>query len=92
MKYFKFIVLLIIFILSGNCNKEAEVKPRDYPYVITEIPEINNEGALLSANIENLGNMNILKYGFVWGKSEKPTINDYNILFTDEAEKRNVFL
>jgi N-acetylneuraminic acid mutarotase len=87
MKYLKFVVLLIIFFVSGNCNKEAEVKPKDYPYVITEIPEINKDGALLSANIENIGNMNILKYGFVWGTSEKPTINDYNILFTDEAKK-----
>lgn len=75
------------FLSLSNCEKEAEVKPRDYPYVITNSPKVNEEGAEFSANIANVGNQEILKYGFVWSEISNPTILDNNKLFEGMPKK-----
>lgn len=87
MKHFKFLNLFIAFLLILSCEEEAEVKPKDYPFVITNTPEVKVDGAEFSADITNLGNQEILKYGFVWSVESNPTILDNNKLFDDKPKK-----
>jgi N-acetylneuraminic acid mutarotase len=88
MRYFKFLQIFIALLSLSSCKKEAEVKPKDYPYVITNSPIVNHDGAEFIADITNLGNYEILKYGFVWSKKSKPTIQDNIMLFDKEPKKR----
>jgi hypothetical protein len=77
----------VLFLSLSNCDKEAEVQPKEYPYVITNSPIVNNEGVKFLADLKNLGTQEILKYGFVWGKNSNPTIQNNNRLFFEEPSK-----
>ncbi len=79
-------VLLFIIALSG-CKKEAEIIPRNYPFIITLTPENTNDGVHLSAKILDFGSDTILSHGFVWWTDEfGPTIKN-KIVLTDEIKK-----
>lgn len=82
-----FIISSIIFFLLTNCEKEAEIMPKEYPYVITTAPVVNADGATFSAELINLGTQKILKYGFVWSEHSKPTILDNIKLYENDAKK-----
>ncbi len=71
----------------SNCEKDAEVQSKEYPYVITNSPTVNSNGAEFSADLTNIGNQEIVQYGFVWSTESNPTIQDYNKLFDDKANK-----
>lgn len=49
-----------------NCE-DAEMIPKEYPYVVMESVSTSNSGAKFSANVSGLGNQTILSHGFVWG-------------------------
>lgn len=85
MRYIKLILIVTSFLFFSNCKKDSEVQPKEYPYVITNSPTVNSDGAAFSADITNIGNQKILKYGFVWGTESNPTIRDFNKLFDDKA-------
>ncbi len=87
MKYLKFIIIITVSLFFSNCEKDAEVQPKEYPYVITNSPTVNSNGAEFSADLTNIGNQEILKYGFVWSAESNPTIQDYNKLFDDKPNK-----
>ncbi len=87
MRYLKFIIIVAALLSLTNCEEDAEVQPKDYPYVITNLPGVNNTGAEFSADITNLGNNAILKYGFVWSTESNATTLDYNIMFEDKASE-----
>lgn len=87
MRYLRIIIIFTVLFSLLNCEKDAEVQPKEYPYVITNSPGINSEGAEFSADITDIGNQEILKYGFVWSTESNPTIQDYNKLFEDKASK-----
>lgn len=60
--------------LFSTCN-DNEVTPREYPRVKTlDVNEITSSGARFNAEIIFPGNGKIIEYGFVWDKSENPTI------------------
>ena len=61
----KFIIIIAASLFFTNCERDAEVQPKEYPYVITNSPTVNSNGAEFSADITNIGNQEILKYGFV---------------------------
>ncbi len=86
MKSISVFIFLCIFYLLAGCEKEAEVKPRDYPYVITKEPAVSTSGADLSADLVNLGTQEIINYGFVWNDRSNPTILDNRMLFYDDPE------
>jgi IPT/TIG domain len=71
------IVFLLLIITSLSCKKDA-VPETDYPFVIlTEINDINKDGAAFHGNISNYGNQEIVDYGFIWEESPtKPTLNN----------------
>lgn len=77
----------IIFFANYSCKKEAVLEPTEYPFVITYYPVINEEGAAFSADLVNLGNQNIIKYGFVWSENNNPTTLDNKMLFENDAKK-----
>ncbi len=87
MRYLKFIIIIAASLFFTNCERDAEVQPKEYPYVITNSPTVNSNGAEFSADITNIGNQEILKYGFVWSTEPNPTIQDYNKIFDDKANK-----
>jgi len=87
MKYISVLIVFITLFFLSNCDKKAEVLPNEYPFVITNTPIVNEEGAVFSADIINLGNQNIISYGFVWSKDDKPTLSDYCKLFNSDATK-----
>lgn len=87
MRYLSLTIIIIASFSLSNCEKDAEVQPKKYPYVITNSPTVNSNGAEFSADLTNVGNQEIIKYGFVWSTESNPTIQDYNKLFDDKAKK-----
>jgi N-acetylneuraminic acid mutarotase len=64
------------------CEKDAVITPKDYPFVMTMIPEVKESSVIFKAQILDAGTSGILKYGFVWGKHWDPNIDD-NFVFLD---------
>lgn len=69
----------------ANCEKDAEVQPKDYPFVITQTPSVDSGGVVFSADLKNTGNQTIIKHGFVWSTESNPTIHDFSKLFDGRA-------
>lgn len=67
MKYI--IQTLLLFLLIGfnaGCVSDAEILPKEYPYITTEeATEIDSSGITLNAIIHHLGKEEILDYGFI---------------------------
>lgn len=89
MNYLKPIIILTAAFSLINCDKDAEVQQKDYPYVVTNSPTVNSEGAGFSAKLTNKGNQKILKYGFVWGTEPNPTTHDNIVLFDEKEIEHN---
>jgi N-acetylneuraminic acid mutarotase len=69
------VILFLCFFCPG-CQKE-EIQPKDYPYLITEKAEVSNSGVVFHASIMNPVNIEIIRYGFVWGKIESSNGTDH---------------
>jgi len=67
------IIVLFLYFICFSCEKEAEIQPKDYPYLITGEVDVNNAGAVFYARISNPGNAEIIRYGFVWSKIDNST-------------------
>lgn len=87
MRYLRFIIVITALMTLLNCEKDAEVQPKEYPYVITNSPSVNTSEVEFSADLINIGSQEILKHGFVWSTESNPTIKDNNKLFEDKASK-----
>ena len=76
-----------MFIIASflGCEKDAEVLPKDYPYVVTETPIGEENGTVFSAEIINSGKTEIEYYGFVWGENEETYLLDCKKLFDGSA-------
>ncbi len=70
------LVLLVVFFYS--CQEDTLPGKTDYPFLtINNVTGISSQGAEFTANIINLGNQEIIDYGFVWDDSiPKPSINN----------------
>jgi hypothetical protein len=65
------IVLIIVLLFISACQNEAEIQPRDYPFVITkDATKIDVEGVTFNAEILNVGTEKIVDYGFLWRNAE----------------------
>ncbi|MEQ9167308.1 MAG: hypothetical protein RLO12_13715 [Fulvivirga sp.] len=74
---------VFILLLLVTCTKEDEVF-REYPRLKTlPVVDISEEGATFSAQILELGNQDIIEYGFVWGETENLSI--------ENSERKNYF-
>lgn len=77
-------ILLYFFLIA--CDKDAEIQPKDYPYVVTEIPILSNDSILFSAKLKNMGSEKILKYGFYWSNYHFPITLINNEFYTDPID------
>jgi len=83
-----FVLLTVCSLLQFTaCNKDVEIRSRDYPFVVTREAQVFAEGVTLSANIMNTGSEEILEYGFVWSIHPNPTISDMPILLSEGKGK-----
>lgn len=79
MKTIKYFIAILVLSLS-NCEKDAEIISKPYPYVTLEdIIDISNTGVCLKAKIVNSSNVQIEEYGFVLDFGNKPTIANRKI-------------
>ena len=59
---------LLAVMLQAGCSKDATIKPKDYPFVITRDADVTEDGATFYADIIDPGKFEIIKYGFIWMK------------------------
>lgn len=84
MRYPNIIIFVVLIFSLSNCEKNAEFQSKNYPYVVTKAPIVSKEGAELVADISDLGDLEILKYGFVWSKDPKPSIQNSSKLLEEK--------
>ena len=66
MKYIQLLSLAILFIFLSSCEKEAEIIPKEYPYVvINSIKMKTNKYLTINAQIFYSGNEDIIDHGFI---------------------------
>jgi N-acetylneuraminic acid mutarotase len=77
--------LLAIFLIS--CDKN-EVTSREYPRLNTlDATDISDSGTTFNAEIIYRGDLEIIKYGFVWSEKENPSLeNSDKIVFSDNIQ------
>jgi hypothetical protein len=57
--------ILALAVLAG-CSKDASIKPKNYPFVLTKDVVVTEEGAIFHAEMIDLGDNDIRRYGFIW--------------------------
>ena len=66
MRYFKFLSIFIAILSLSSCEKEEEVIPKDYPFVIIDKIDIQiNESITINSRIYYNGELQILDHGFI---------------------------
>jgi hypothetical protein len=71
MKTINFISLLVLAILLWRCQKDLEIQPKEFPFVITnDATQIDSTGVTFNAKILDFGKEEIIDFGFTW-KSER---------------------
>jgi hypothetical protein len=72
--------------LLNGCTKDPEVPSKEYPYVVTEVPAVSDEGVCFSADLVDAGSTGLIQYGFVWSDHPLPTTDDYYVFFEPEIK------
>lgn len=81
MKNINFILLLIAAVFVWKCQKDAEIQPKDFPFVITnEVNQIDSTGITFNAEILDFGKEEIIDFGFIWGYSNNLTFENSDFL------------
>lgn len=58
--------LFIVFIFLSGCEKDAEIEPKDYPYVIINSIDMQaDEYITINAQIFYSGNLDFIDHGFI---------------------------
>jgi len=87
-RYHLLLIILIIQITSLGCKEKEKY---NFPLILTsKVSDITPNGAIFQGEIVNLGDHNIMDYGFVWDTINKPTIeNSYvkSFGFTTSSSK-----
>ncbi len=80
----RYILLVSLSSLLIKCDKD-EITSRNYPRLKTlPVSDINSEGAKFNAEITFRGNFEVTNYGFVWGESENPTVeNSDRVIYSE---------
>lgn len=86
MKYLKFLIVVVSFLLS-SCEKDAEVRTKEYPFVTTNSPSVSENSVEFSADLAGMGTQDIIKYGFVWSDKPTPTNQDFKVFIDNKANK-----
>ena len=71
MKTINLISLLVLSILLWRCQKDLEIQPKEFPFVITnDATQIDSTGVTFNAKILDFGKEEIIDFGFTW-KSQR---------------------
>lgn len=71
----KSIIFLLVVIFIQACQQEAEIQPKEYPFIISEeVKDIDSRGVTLNAEILNRGTEIITDLGFAIRNNEDPSI------------------
>ena len=85
------ILFILLLGLLVDCNKD-EVTSRNYPRLKTlTVSDTTSEGAKFNAEIIFRGNIEIVKYGFVWGENENPNLENSDRVIYSENIQSNEF-
>ncbi|MBN2772889.1 MAG: IPT/TIG domain-containing protein [Prolixibacteraceae bacterium] len=100
MKTIIFILLLFATVFFWQCQKDAEIQPKDFPFVVTnEATQIDSTGVTFSAEILDFGKEEIIDFGFIWlgergeyihSLKEKGNIKDFNFRLTSDLKDEEV--
>ena len=78
--------VLLFLLIFQSCDKEAEVKEKDYPYLITtEISDLTNTSVVFNGKIISTGNEEIIEYGFLWDTYEPKIETANKIVMSNSA-------
>jgi hypothetical protein len=91
MKLISKLFVLIVPVLFTSCT-ENDVTSRDYPRLNTlEVTNISQNGATFNAQITYGGNCEVLSFGYVWSKSDNPTLESSEKIIYTENIKSGTF-
>ena len=100
MKTVNFILLLFATVFFWQCQKDAEIQPKDFPFVVTnEATQIDSTGVTFSAEILDFGKEEITEFGFIWSGErgeyihslkETGNIKDFNFRLTSDLKDEEV--
>ena len=66
----EYIIIILLFLISG-CEKDATIKTKEYPLVLTkEVTEINETGATFFGKLLQNGYFDIIDFGFIWSDGQ----------------------
>ncbi|MFC0875046.1 kelch repeat-containing protein [Saccharicrinis sp. FJH2] len=92
MKYlYIFVLILVVTLGFQNCIKDAEISPKDYPYLLLDEPVLFDKGVKINAEIKSIGNQDITGYGFVWDENKDPLLNKSNQSIQNGSPSQNSF-
>jgi hypothetical protein len=81
MRYLNIIFVIIVLLSLSNCEKDAEILPKSYPYItLDDIIDNSSIGVGLKAKIVNSSNVQIEEFGFVLDLENKPTITNRKVI------------
>ncbi|MCE7926419.1 MAG: PKD domain-containing protein [Haliscomenobacteraceae bacterium CHB4] len=81
------VLLTLPALILVNCTLEKEPEPPpagttnrvDPVFSSTTLKAISHDSIRAEARLSDLGNLNILKYGWVWSQNPEPMLNDNNL-------------
>lgn len=100
MKTINLLPLLLFAVFLWGCQEDAEIQPKDYPFVVTkDATQIDSTGATFGAEVLYFGEKEIIDYGFTW-KNERSeyscsikdskNITDFSFRISSDLENEEV--
>jgi hypothetical protein len=69
----KMLILAIVMISINGCE-DAEIPSKDHPFLLMKEVRVSSNCVELFAEISNLGEFEVISYGFVWSFEQSPTL------------------
>lgn len=100
MKTINLLPLLLFAVFFWGCQEDAEIQPKDYPFVVTkDATQIDSTGATFGAEVLYFGEKEIIDYGFTWKNErseyscsikESKNITDFSFRISSDLENEEV--
>jgi hypothetical protein len=81
-------LLLVSFMSFTGCSKDVTIKPKDYPFLLTQEADVTEYGATFYGEIVDAGNLEIKRFGFIWEKisGQGLTLYSRELIATENPE------
>jgi N-acetylneuraminic acid mutarotase len=74
------VLMMVSTLYFWQCKDDAKPHAQAYPIIETQsVSNIDSSGVVFNGRLLQSGIDPVVDYGFVWGKSPKPTINNFRI-------------